>query len=89
LQVCHFPNFWDFFPHIPGTFMWVSHFFRFLVLLPYSRSYSVHFSFSTFSRVSRNIPGLTVYIGHFPTFSVFLATFQVLSFEFLIFFFVF
>jgi hypothetical protein len=53
--------------------------------LPYSRSYCVHFSFSTFFSVSCPIPGPTVYISHFPRFSLFLAMFQVLKFAFHIF----
>ena len=44
--------------------------------LPYSRSYSVHFSLFTFFSVSCNIPD-TVCISHFPRFLVFFAIFQV------------
>ena len=40
-------------------------------LSPYSRSYSVQFSFSTLFSVSRHIPGHTVFVSHFPRFSVF------------------
>jgi hypothetical protein len=35
---------------------------------PYSRSYSVHFSFSTYLSVSRYIPGQTVVVSYFPRF---------------------
>ena len=38
---------------------------------PYSSSYSVCVSFSTFFRVSSHIPGQTVFVAHFPRFSVF------------------
>lgn len=50
--------FFFFFPHISGPSMCLSHFPRFSVFCPHSRSYSVHFSFSTFLSVSRHIPGL-------------------------------
>jgi hypothetical protein len=59
-SVCH---------HITGPTVYVSHFPRFSVFSPYSRSYCVHFSFSTFFSVSRHIPGPTVCISHFPRFS--------------------
>jgi hypothetical protein len=36
------------------------------------RSDSVHFPISTFLSVSCHIPGLTVFVSHFPRFSVFL-----------------
>ena len=38
---------------------------------PYFTSYGVHFSFSTFFSVSRHIPVHTVFLSHFPRFSVF------------------
>ena len=53
----------------------MSNFPRFSVFSPCSRSYIVHFSFSTFFTVSRHIPGLTLSFSHFPSFSVFLAIF--------------
>ena len=53
----------------------MSNFPRFSVFSPCSRSYIVHFSFSTFFTVSRHIPGLTLSCSHFPSFSVFLAIF--------------
>ena len=43
---------------------------------PYSRSYSVTFSFFTFFSVSHHTPGPTVWLSHFSRFSVFLAIFQ-------------
>ena len=60
-------------------------FFHFLILLPYSRSYSVHFLFSTLFSFSRHILGPTVYVSHFTHFSVFFAIFHVLQCAFLIF----
>ena len=45
----------------------------------YPRSYSELFSFSKFFSVSRHIPCHTVFISHFPHFSVFLAIFQVIK----------
>jgi hypothetical protein len=59
--------------------------FFFFGLLPYSRSYSVHFSFSTFLSVFRHNTGQIVFVSHFPPLSVFLAKIQVLQCEFLIF----
>jgi hypothetical protein len=56
----------------------------FSVFSPYSRSYSVHFSFSKFFSVSCHIPSPKVCIYHFPRFSLFLSIFQVLMFAFLI-----
>ena len=50
-----------------------------------SRSYSVHSSFSQYLSVSHPITGHTMFVSHFPSFSVFLAIFQVLQCAFLIF----
>ena len=50
----------------------VSHFPWFSVFSPYSRSYSVHFSLSTFLSVSLHIFGPTVCISHFLCFEYFL-----------------
>ena len=55
-----------------GHTVFVSHFPRFSVFWPISRSYSVHFSFSTFLSVSLHIPGPTVYISYFPFLECFL-----------------
>jgi len=44
---------------------------RFSVFSPYSRSYSVYFSFFMFFTVPCHIPGHTVFMSHFPRFSVF------------------
>ena len=110
--------------HIPGQTVFVSHFPRFSVFSPYSRSNSVFVSFFTFfsflaifhvleceflifhvfqfsrhnpgsivcishfsrfSSVSSHILGPTVCVSHFERFSLFLAIFQVLPSEFLIF----
>ena len=68
----------QFFQHILVPVMWISlFFFHFPVLSPYSRSYSVHFLFSTLFSFSRHIPGLTVCIS-FYTFDSFFGIFQVL-----------
>ena len=68
----------QFFQHILVPVMWISlFFFHFPVLSPYSRSYSVHFLFSTLFSFSRHIPGLTVCIS-FYTFYSFFGIFQVL-----------
>ena len=48
--------------------MFVSHFPWVLVFSAYSRSYSEHFSFSTVLRVSRHIPGPTVFFYQFHDF---------------------
>jgi hypothetical protein len=54
--------------------------------MPYSRSYSVHFSFNTFFLVSWHIPGQTIFVSHFPRFFFqFSAIIQVLECVFLIF----
>ena len=63
--------FFFFFCHIPGPTVSVSLFPRFSVLSLYSRSYVVHFSFSTFFIVSGYIPCPTVCLSHFLRFSVF------------------
>ena len=39
--------------------------------MPYSRSFNVHFSFATFFLVSCHIPGQTMFVSHFPRFSIF------------------
>jgi hypothetical protein len=44
----------------PGRTVYVSHFPRFSVFSPYSRSYCVHFSFFMFFSVFRHIPGPTM-----------------------------
>ena len=64
--------------------MWISHFLLMSFFSSYSRSDSDCVSFFTF-QVSHYNPGPTVYISHFSPFSVYLAIFQVLSCEFLIF----
>ena len=65
--------------HIPGHRVFVSHFPRFSVFSPLSRSYSVYFSF--FYVFHCFFPCFS----HFAVFSVFIAIFQVLPCEFLIF----
>jgi hypothetical protein len=57
--------------------VFVSHFPRFSVFSPYSRSYNAHFSFFKIFCVSRHISIPTVCVSHFPRFSVFFALFQV------------
>ena len=47
--VSYFPRFFQFSRHNPGPTIWVCHFSCWSVLSPYSRSYSVHFSFLPFS----------------------------------------
>ena len=85
--ISHFPLFLSVSHHIPGQTVFVSHFPRFLVFLPYSRcishfwrflllspysrSYSLNFSFFPFFIVSHHIPSYTVFVSHFPRFSVF------------------
>jgi hypothetical protein len=65
--------------HIPGPTMGFSAFPFWSVILPYSRSYSVHFSFFT---VSCNIPGHLVFVFLLACFSVFLTILHVsLSFS--------
>ena len=53
---------------------------------PYSMSYRVNFSFSTYFSVSRHFPGPPVCVSRFFTFFRFLAIFQVLQCAFLIFY---
>ena len=74
-----------FFCHIPGSTVFVSHFLRFSVFSPLSRSLSVHFSFSMFLSVSCHIPGQKVFVSHFPHFFSFLAIFYVLQCAFITF----
>ena len=52
-----------------------STFFSFLAIV---QVYCMYFSFSTFFNVSSHILGPTVFVSHFPRFSVFFAIFQVL-----------
>jgi hypothetical protein len=59
-----------------------STFFSFLAIV---QVYCMYFSFSTFFNVSSHILGPTVCVSHFERFSLFLAIFQVLPSEFLIF----
>ena len=59
--------------------------FFFVSFLPYSISYSVYLLFFTFFSYSRHIPRHTVFVSHFPRFSVFFAKIQVLQCVFLIF----
>ena len=61
----------------------IFHFFS--VFLPYSRSYSVHFSFFSFFSVSRHISHPTVCFSHFPWFSLHIAILQVPDYAFHIF----
>ena len=53
-------------------------FSTFLSFLAIVQVYFVYFSFSTFFNVSSHILGPTVFVSHFPRFSVFFAIFQVL-----------
>jgi hypothetical protein len=69
--ISHFPRFSVFFGHIPDPKECVYLFTLFSVFLPYCMSYCVHFSFSTFLSVSHHIPGQTVFVSHFPRFSVY------------------
>ena len=78
-----FSDFIDIFQVLHCAFLTL---YIFQSFLPYSRSYSVRFSFYTlFFRFSRNIPDPKVCVSHYSRFSVFLAIFQVLPCEFLIF----
>jgi len=63
--------------HVPCYTLFVSHFSPFSGFLPYSKSYSVHFSYSTFVSVSCHLPSNTVFVTHFSSILDFLATFQV------------
>jgi hypothetical protein len=67
--ISHFPHVWDFLA-IFQVKQCFSHFPPFSFLSPYSRSYSVHFSFSTFFIVSRHISAQFMFVSHFPCFSV-------------------
>ena len=60
----------------------VSYFPWYSVFSPYSRLYSVHFSFCTFFIVSCHIPGRTGFVSHFSPFWVFLAIFHFLLYLF-------
>jgi hypothetical protein len=73
--------------HIPGPTGFASHFQHFPFFSPYSISYLVHFSFSTYLSVSRHIAGARVCVSHFldfqfschtpvPTFSTFPTVFM-------------
>ena len=53
--------------------------------MPYSRSSSVHFSFTRFFLVSCHTTGQTMFVSHFPCFFSFLTIIQVLECVFLIF----
>jgi hypothetical protein len=71
----HFPTF-SVFPAIFQVLQCAFLIFQvFQCFLPYSRSYSVHLSFSTMFRVSCHIPGYIVFVSPFPLFSVFLTIF--------------
>ena len=85
-RVCfsHFPPF-SVFPTIFHIIQCVVLIFQNFQFLAYSRSYSVHFSFSTFFSVSRHNAGPTVYFSHFSRFSVLLAIFHIIQCAFLIF----
>ena len=63
--------------HVPCYTVFVSHFSPFSGFLPYSKSYSVHFSYSTFVSVSCHLPGNTLFVTHFSSILGFLATFKV------------
>ena len=71
--------------HVPCYTVFVSHFSPFSGFLPYSKSYSVHFSYSTFVSISCYLPGNTLFVSLFSSFLGFLAIFQVLKCEFRIF----
>jgi hypothetical protein len=70
--VCQFSH------HIPGPTVCVLHFIHFSVFVPQSRSYSVHFSFITFSMFLAVFQVLQGVFHILHVFSVFLAIFQVL-----------
>jgi hypothetical protein len=74
-----FQWFWTYVLHCVFNFQWFS------VFSPYSRSYSVHFSFFMFFSVFCHIPHQTVFVSHFPRFFSFLAKIQVTQCVFLIF----
>ena len=77
--------FCQFFWHIQGPTLRVSHFPLVTGFSPYCRSYCEHFSFFKFLSASLRIPGHTVFVYHFPRFFSFLATFLVLHCLFLLF----
>ena len=79
--ISHFPMFSVFLDIFQDKQCFCFFFNIFSFFSPYSRSYSVHFSFSNLFSVSSHIPGPTVCIS---TFSVFLTIFQVLQCVFLI-----
>jgi hypothetical protein len=64
-------TFLSFSHHVPDHTVSISYFTRFSVFSPYSKYYSVHFSFSTFFNFSCHIPGPKLSISHFLRFSVF------------------
>jgi len=70
--------------HIPRPTLCVSHFPQYSFFSPYSRSYSVHFSFSPFLGVSCQFSLNSVHVS-FSTFFSFLAIFQDIHFSYLIF----
>ena len=77
----HFLVFLAIFLVFPGVFLIL---FSLSILLPYSSSYGVHFSFFTFFSVSCHIPGHTVCVS-FSTFFSFFIKIQVLQCVFPIF----
>jgi len=82
IQVLHcvfliFHIFECFLPYSRSNSVCVS-FSTFLSFLAIVQVYFVYFSFSTFFNVSSHILGPTVFVSHFPRFSVFFAIFQVL-----------
>jgi hypothetical protein len=82
--VSHFPRFFSFLAKIQVTQCVFLIFHVFHYFLPYSRSYSVWFSFCTFYSVSRYNPGPIECISHISQFSLCLAIIQVLQCAFLI-----
>ena len=70
MSISHFPIF-SVFPAIFQVKQCLFLIFHVSVFSPYSKYYSVFFSFCTFFSVSRHITGLTVCVSHFPRFSVF------------------
>jgi hypothetical protein len=83
-RVCVFPPF-SVFPTIFHVLQCVFFIFQNCHFSPYSRSDSMHFSFSTFFSVSRHNAGLTLCFSHFSRFSVFFAIFHIIQCVFLIF----
>ena len=86
LYISHFPRF----PVFLAIFQVLQCAFIFFQLFhcfsPYSMSYRVNFSFSSYFSVSRHFPGPPVCVPRFFTFFRFLAIFQVLQCAFLIFY---